>query len=442
MTNALTTVPAQLPAYLQKFHEKTKGINDGAIGGIKAQSWPRVNIGGSKFSIVKDGEKTLITDPANPNLPKMQLELVVVGHNPAVSKLFYEGQWQEGDADEPDCSSDDGVRPDSHITEPQSSACATCPQNQWGSKINQQGKQIKACSDNKRLVVLPVHDLHSDALEFSVKPSALKPWAEYVRGLSGRGIDISTCVTLVYFDPAANYPKVMFRFGRFLSEDELNVVVARMDGDDVKMIATPRRNTGPVIPIVPAQAAPAVAPPPPAAPAPAAAPIPVDPYADQPPHVKAAVEASGGLQSPAGKAVYKSLTGKDYVDQAPPPATPAPEPVAPPPPVDPYEGQPPHVKAAVEASGGVTSDAGKAVYKSLTGKDLPGSEPAPKKRGRKAADPAPAAAPAAPVAPAPAAATPVAAPPSFAAAPEQTAAPGNLGASIDDLLAKAMATPT
>lgn len=427
MSNALTTVPAQLPAYLQKFRDQTKGINDGAIGGIKAVSWPRINIGGSKFSIVRDGEKTLIADPTNPQLPKMQLELVVVGHNPAVNKIFYDGAWQEGDSDEPDCSSDDGVRPDGHIASPQSSACATCPKNQWGSKINDQGKQIKACSDNKRLVVVPIHDLQSEALELTIKPSSLKEWANYVRGLSSRGIDVSTCVTNVFFDPAVTYPKLLFQFGRFLTEAELAIAVARMDDETVKVIAMPR-TTRPAAP-VPAQSAPSVAP----QPAPAPAPAPIDPFAGQPAHVKPAVDAAGGISSPGGAAVYKALTGKDV-----PAAAPAPAPVAPPPPPDPYDGQPPHVKAAVDASGGLDSDAGKAVYKSLTGKDAPGADTG-KKRGRKPATAAPAT-PSAQPAPAPAA-TPVAGP-SFAAAPEQTAPAGGLGESIDALLAKALNTPT
>ncbi len=438
MSTAITTVPAQLPAYLQKFSEKTRGINEGAVGGIKAASWPRINIGGSKFSIVRDGEKTLIADPSNPALPKMQLELVVVGHNPAVSKIFYDGAWQEGDAEEPDCSSDDGVRPDSHIAAPQSNACATCPKNQWGSKISEQGKQIKACSDNKRLVVVPEHDLKAEPLEFTIKPASLKEWANYIRGLSSRGIDVSTCVTHVYFDPAANFPKLLFKFGRFLTEEELAVAVARMDDESVRMIALPRSTRAPNP--VPAAPAPAVAPPPvapaapivsaPVAPAPApAAPEIVDPYAGQPAHVQPAVEAAGGLSNPGGQAVYKALTGKD---------APAPAPAAPP--VDPYAGQPPHVKAAVDASGGLESDAGKAVYKSLTGKDAPGADQKPK-RGRKPATPAAAPAQPAPAA-APAPAQPAAPAPSFAAAPAQTAAPENLGASIDELLKKAMGTPT
>lgn len=447
MSNALTTVPAQLPAYLQKYRDQTQGINDGAIGGIKATSWPRINIGGSKFSIVRDGEKVLITDPSNPQLPKMQLEVVVVGHNPAVNKIFYDGAWQEGDTDEPDCSSDDGVRPDAHIASPQSSACATCPKNQWGSKISEQGKQIKACSDNKRLVVLPIHDLNSEPLEFTIKPSSLKEWANYVRGLSSRGIDVTTCVTNVFFDPAANYPKLLFRFGRFLTEEELATAVARMDDDAVKVIAMPRttRAPAPVPGAQPAPVAPQPAPAPAAAatpaPAPVApAPVAIDPFAGQPAHVKPAVDAAGGISSPGGAAVYKALTGKDVPTEPAP--QPAPAPVAPPPPADPYEGQPAHVKAAVDASGGLDSDAGKAVYKSLTGKDAPGAE-ATKKRGRKAAA-TPAAQPAPAPAPAPAAA-PVAPPPaspSFAAAPEQTAPAGGLGESIDALLAKALNTPT
>jgi hypothetical protein len=172
--------------------------------------------------------------------------------------------------------------------------------------------------------------------------------------------------------------------------------------------------TVPIVPAQPIQKAPE-------------APVVVDPYAGQPPHVKLAVDASGGLDSGTGKNVYRSLTGKDV---------PASVPIRV---IDPFENQPPHVKLAVDASGGITSPDGAKVYKALTGKDYDTGAPVPAKRGRpagKKADiptPQPAAAPVPTIAPA----TPA---PSFAKPP--TASAGGLGSDLDALLANAMNTPT
>jgi hypothetical protein len=113
--------------------------------------------------------------------------------------------------------------------------------------------------------------------------------------------------------------------------------------------------------------------------------------------------------------------------------------------VDPFEGLPVHVKAAVDASGGLGSPAGAQVYKALTGKDAPGAAPAapatPARRTRTMGKKTTAAAPQAPAATPPAANPQVPAAPtqSFATPPAQSA---GLGGDLDALLASALATPT
>ena len=464
-------IPIDIPAHIRALAEKAGEQNKGALGGIKAGSFPRISIGGSKFSIVENGEKVLLTDADKPDLPAMELRLAVVGFNPNVSKQFYPGEFEEGSDKEPACSSDNGVTPDPHIAAPQSRGCANCAQNVWGSKITKQGKQVKACSDNKRIAVIPEHDIiNEQALDLTIKPASLKNWAEYVRALDAKGIPADSVVTKVQFDPSANFPKLVFKFGGFLTPEQIVSLAARAKGDDVRLITSPRQSTasGPVTqpasqpvpaatpapapaapaapaapvataPVAPAAHAPAPAPTPAPAPAPAA----FDPYAGLAPHVKQAVDGAGGLNSEAGKSVYAAIVGR------PAPAAP----VAAPKPVDPFEGIAPHVKQAVEAVGGLGSETGRSVYKTLTGKDSPaaGSQaaaPAAPKAARtrstgKRADippPVPPAQAPAPVAPA-AGPAPAAAPAaSFATAP--AAASGGLSSDLDALLANAMSTPT
>lgn len=435
MSTALATIP-DLPSYLQVGSEAARARNLAAMGGIKAGGFPRISIGGSKFHLIDGDDKILLTDPNNPDLPAMQLEVVVVGFNPGVSKTYYKGTWTEGDAGEPDCSSDDGITPDPHVAAPQCTNCASCPQNAWGSKISEQGKEIKACSDNKRLVILPVNDLdESKAIALTITPASLKPWAEFVRALDGKGVEISTCVTKVQFDPAAKFPRLQFKFGRYLTPEELAIARERESGDDVRLIASPRKSAPQAPRAVPQSAKPAaapapapapsapVAPPPPppppvaAAPATTSAPAWAEGIADS---IVAAITAVGGPDTPGGKALYDQFKPKVAA------------------PADPYAGLPAHVKPAVEAAGGLESDGGKAVFAALTGGAAPAAQaeaPTKPKRGRPASKPTET--PAATVAtgtPPPSSSAAIAQPASFAAAPATT--------DLDALLRQAMQTPT
>lgn len=490
MSNALVIPDA--PAYLAVASDQARARNLAAMGGIKAGGFPRISQGGGKFHIIEGDNKTLITDPNNPELPAMQLEVVVVGFNPAVSKTYYEGDWEPGDADEPDCSSDNGVVPDPGVPAPQCTNCAACPQNVWGSKISKHnGKQIKACSDNKRLVIVRADDVAgSKAISLTITPGALKEWAEYVRALDGKGIEVSTVVTKVQFDPTVTFPKLVFKFGRYLTEAEVAQVRVREAGDDVRLIAAPKSSapagpaTVPVsapatqtgaVPAAPAASAAVVQAPAPVAaewktgvpdnivaaveavggPAspggvallatfkpvikPAPEPVAVDPFAGLPAHVKIAVDGAGGFDSDTGYSVYAALGGT--VARAAPGPAPEPEPI------DPFAGLPAHVKIAVDGAGGFDSDAGYSVYAALGGTSPraagPSAAPGGKRKRRSkaeiAADEAKSAGhpAAAAVAPAEAAAAPAPQAASFASAPA-----GDLGGSIDALLAKAMSTPT
>jgi hypothetical protein len=258
MTTALTTLQtAQLPAFLQGSSELL-ALNDSALGGIKGGSFPRISIKGAKFFIVDksaEQERVLITaqQADGTALPAMALDSVILAANPGLSKKFYDGAFDPDDADkEPDCQSDDGITPSSHITSPVHTHCATCPKNAWGSKVNEQnGKESKACSDSKQLVIVPSADLKYKALGLGVTASALKEYGAYVRTLSARKIPIVGVVTRITFDPEASYPKLQFTFLRFLTAEEFAIVQERIASDEVKNIVTPQR----VVSIQPAPAA-------------------------------------------------------------------------------------------------------------------------------------------------------------------------------------------
>lgn len=357
MSNEVQVVPSnlQLPAHLQSpdIAAAIAAANAAAAGGVRAGGFPTISIKANKFSI-KDGDETTPlmnppTAPGQPALPMMCLEVVIVDANPALSHTFFAGEYVEGENKEPDCRSANGITPDADVATKQNAVCATCPQYQWGSKISKlSGKPIRACGDSKQLAVIPAADLNYKMLGLQIKAGSLGNWGKYIQALTGRGYGVSTLVTNITFDQSAN-GVLNFSFNRFLTEAEYNKVNERKNGDDVRLIVAQTRALAPAVAQIaapasapaesaaPAQPAPAttgfgaapqpVAPAPtspaqeaPVAAAPAAAtpvatgPTAADPFAGQPPHVKAAIDALGGLNTPAGMTTYKALTGIDYME--------------------------------------------------------------------------------------------------------------------------------
>ena len=440
MSTALAIRDIQLPAHLQN---QTALLNESkqAAGGIKAGGFPSISIKGSKFHVKKDGESKMISDPRDHELPLMKLKVVIVGWNPNVSKTYFEGEYEAGSDKEPDCRSDDGRFPDADIAVPQHTDCTSCKQNMWGSKVSKtSGKDVKACSDNKRLAVIAADALESEALGLQVTPAALKDFKSYADLLNSKSIPVQSVVTELTFDPQAGFPKLQFGFGGFLDAQQFAVIERRMIGEDVAVIKNPRivssaRASIPVQPVA------APAPPKPAeqqdqtqrvnpadvaaAQAAIAAAVQRDNeiaeaanarIAHLEPGLKAAVLAMG-IDSVGGQAVLAQF--------------PAPAPVAPVV-VDPYALVPEAVRAgiktAVEASGGPDSVVGKHILSTFNPAPTADKKPA---RAKKTTEAAPAAAPA----PAQAPAAPTPAPLSTAPAANVVSA---LGSNLNDLLGQAM----
>lgn len=299
----VAVIPAdlQLPAHLRT-EDAAAAIakaNAAAAGGIKTGGFPRISIKGGKFHLIDGDNTTTLMDPPQapgaPATPKMLLRVVIAAANPALAKLYYEGEWSEGDNSEPTCSSTDGVVPDTHIAAPQHTNCAQCPKNQWGSKVSKaSGKEVKACSDIKNLALIPAEDLSFKAAGLTVTPAALGDWGKFVKALTGRGVPINAIITNVMFDATASFPKLQFSFGGLLTAEQYAKVLERAKGDDVMAIVAPSRTLALPAPAQPVAvvAAPAVQVPPVSVPA-AAAPAPTTP---PPP-----VTGFGTPQAPAEK---------------------------------------------------------------------------------------------------------------------------------------------
>jgi hypothetical protein len=226
-------IPANftVPAHLAKRVGTPSALAQSLSGGIggSSESYPRLSIKGSRFRIVEGGNETV--------LDSTTLDVVIVGANPRLSKTWYAKTWTpEAEPSSPDCFSIDGIKPNPDSTNPQNDLCVSCPQNAWGSKVTAQGKEIKACSDQKRLAVVSADDPSGDVYLLQVTPAALSALGKYQKELSVRGIPPEIVRTKISFDTDASFPKLMFSFGGFIDEETQEAIDHLFGSDKVKEI--------------------------------------------------------------------------------------------------------------------------------------------------------------------------------------------------------------
>lgn len=262
-------IPAHLGARIGAPSVLAQSVMAGLGGG---PSFPKISIKSSRFRI-KDGDTETV-------LNTLELEVVIVGANPRLSKTWYAAKWDpNAEASAPDCYSLDGVSPAADAEDPQNDLCASCPKNAWGSAVADNGQQLKACRDHKRLAVVAADDASGPVYLLEVTPAALKGLNQYQRELTMRGIPAEVVKTKVTFDSDASFPKLKFGFGGFLDADTQAVVdglfgtpeVLEVTGEATANAPAPAPAPKPQ-PVAPKPVA-VVAPPPPA-PAPAPAPTP------------------------------------------------------------------------------------------------------------------------------------------------------------------------
>lgn len=184
-------------------------------------SFPRISLKGRQFRFNKDGEEVFKTP--NP------IDVVIIGVQPeqGMAKTYYINGYQPGDTSPPDCSSQDGIRPDSWVASPISPNCASCPQNKWGSATSMTGKKAKACKDSKRLLVTVPKDPENAALYLlNVTVSSLKALSEYGKQLVANHIPMAAAVTTISMADS-DFPQLEFEFKSILPEDKCALALAR-----------------------------------------------------------------------------------------------------------------------------------------------------------------------------------------------------------------------
>jgi hypothetical protein len=212
----------KVPAALSKLAGDNDDLSSGVRGGYGV-----VSIRGSKFHIKSDGEETTVLNDDGD--PVGSLRFVLLKASPNVSKNFYEGGYETGSSEGPSCWSIAGDVPDPNAPNKQADTCAACPNNQFGSRITDAGKKIKACSDSRRIAVIPENDFANEVyggpMLLRVPASSLSNLAQYGKKMKHRGYPYNTILTRCSFDVAASFPKLEFNAVRPLTDDEANEII-------------------------------------------------------------------------------------------------------------------------------------------------------------------------------------------------------------------------
>lgn len=302
----LALFEGKVPAYLAKFAAFAVSDLTANVG----SGFPVMSIKGKVFALVRSGDRETIMNPNDADEVATSINIVVMKANSALSKIWYAKSFVEGSDAKPDCFSHNGVVPDPTVEKPQASKCTICAKNQWGSKITDDGKKLKACSDSRR-VAIARPDALDEPIMLRVPAGSLKNLAEFGADLAKRGIPYSAVVTKLSFDREQASPKLTFKPVDGLEEAEFKKVQEVITGDTVQSIL----GVSGEAPVVPDEApdaeAPAEAPAPEAKVTPKPTPVAAkvakpkpapEPEAEAPAPVKAApkvakvVEASSSLE--------------------------------------------------------------------------------------------------------------------------------------------------
>jgi len=248
------TANEKLPSYLKAFNvsELNADLTAHARGGF-----PAISIKGKVFAVVRDGERFVIPNPKDPDAPATSIEVVIIKASKHVSKVYYAKGYdpKESDGAKPDCYSIDGVAPAEDAQNPQSKKCATCPHNQWGSRISDKGAtKGKACTDTVRLAVAPAGQLN-DPMLLRVPPASIRALGEYGQMLAKRGVGYNMVVTKIGFDPSAESPKLTFKPVGLLDEESFAEVQELATSEvvrDILGVSGPVINSTPVSGVAPA----------------------------------------------------------------------------------------------------------------------------------------------------------------------------------------------
>lgn len=220
-----------VPAHIRNMFASAP--NNDLSNGVVSGGYPVISYKGNRWHVVQGGTRTLVTNEDGD--PRASIEVVILKSNPNLSKIFYEGGYEEGSAAKPTCYSNDGHGPAADAVSPQAAKCAVCPHNMWGSRITENGSKGKACTDLRRLAVAPSGTL-TDPMLLRIPAASLKDLAKYAEMLNARKVPYYGVLTKIGFDSTVAYQKMTFKAVRFLDADEMGTVGETVAKDVINRI--------------------------------------------------------------------------------------------------------------------------------------------------------------------------------------------------------------
>jgi len=228
----LTGVQGAAPSYMA-------GVGDEQDfgGGMDGNAYPRLAFKGSRFRL-RNGDDEIV-------MKETELDVIILRDYPHISRIFFEDGYDAEGGSRPSCGSADGEHPLSTIPVPQANACATCPQNEKGSNITDDGKKTRACGFYKRLIVMiigyedvgpVVADMKSMTLFGDSKPGE-NQWTlkAYFQRLKSNNTLPFQLITRLSFDTDMSVPKVLLQPVGYVTEttftNEVAPLVATPDGE-------------------------------------------------------------------------------------------------------------------------------------------------------------------------------------------------------------------
>lgn len=209
---------SQLPAHIKR------GELDPITRALMGNNSKRISIEGGSFRLIVGGQEVAVKD-------ERFMHVILLRAADTNTRTYYEGTYVKGAKAKPACWSGDSVSPHEDVKNPQSSKCATCPQNIKGSGQN----ESRACRYQRRLAILLENDVDGDIFAMSIPAASIFDNGEgrkmglqqYARFLGGHGIDVNAVITEMRFDTAATAPKLTFSAVRPLEANEYSTVVSR-----------------------------------------------------------------------------------------------------------------------------------------------------------------------------------------------------------------------
>jgi len=208
----------EIPDYLKEMMDSGSAKNDQESMEVASGGVPRLTTKGKTFRF-KEGDEEVKSGQS--------IDIVIMGMCPerGLSHTFYKDGYTPDASSPPDCSSMNGIEPDSWIQSPEHINCIKCPNQIWGSAVSMSGGKAKACKDSKQLYVAKAEDFSKDPINctlylLNVTINSLKAFSNYGKELSRAGIP-SPCfvITNIEFDDEASVPKLLFRMLGILNKD-------------------------------------------------------------------------------------------------------------------------------------------------------------------------------------------------------------------------------